>query len=213
MKKVLILALFAVTAAAMADPFTVNGAGFAIPDNDTAVGGSSSGTWGGSGGAITSIDSVTLTGISHTFIGDLRVWLEHNGQIFTLFQRPGTGTFGLGADLNGTYTFDLVSAQTLEQGGAGATVTPGNYRAAHQTNELNLTPGNNTVMSDGTVFNGGSVLGAWTLHITDGAATDTGSLGQGWSATGTYSTVPEPASMAALGLGALALIRRRRNKK
>jgi hypothetical protein len=51
----------------------------------------------------------------------------------------------------------------------------------------------------------------WTLTIVDRAGGDTGSI-SGWSAEGTYTAVPEPASMAVLGLGAAALIRRRRRK-
>jgi hypothetical protein len=69
----------------------------------------------------------------------------------------------------------------------------------------------NSILSSGSVFNGMDPNGTWTLRIVDGAAGDTGTLGS-WSAAGTYAAVPEPATMAVLGLGAAALLRRRRRK-
>jgi len=218
MKKLLTLAVLSVSAAAMADPWSVVGAGGSVPDNN-AGGFTSSANFTGAAGSITGITSVTLQTFSHTWVGDLTIWLEHGANRFTLMQRPrgdatATSTVGDSSNMLGTYTFDVVSATTIEQAAATSNLTThnilaGSYRAAHQTNELATTVGLNDVLSDGSVFNGMDPNGTWTLRITDGAAGDLGTL-QGWSAEGTYTAVPEPASMAALGLGVAALLRRRR---
>jgi hypothetical protein len=47
------------------------------------------------------------------------------------------------------------------------------------------------------------------MTVSDHAFGDIGAYGD-WSVTGDYDAVPEPATMAVLGLGVAALIRRRR---
>lgn len=214
MKKVLIIsALTVVTGSAMAATFNVTGgAGGAIPDNDT-TGISTTGAFSGLAGSITGLTSVTVTGLTHTWVGDVRGYLTYGSAKFTLFQHPGTGTFGHSDDLQaGDYTFDVVSTNTIESwAAANVNIPAGTYRAAHQSDESAVVPGTNSVLSDGNVFNGMDPNGTWTLTFVDRASGDLGSF-TGWSAAGTYDAVPEPASMLALGAGALALVRRRRSK-
>ena len=57
-------------------------------------------------------------------------------------------------------------------------------------------------------FNGMALAGTWTLKIWDQASGDTGAVGD-WAFN--VTATPEPGTMAALGLGAVALIRRRRS--
>ena len=203
-------AIAVVTASSYAAVFSATGVGGAIPDNNT-TGLVQTASFAGPAGSITGITSVTLFNLTHTWIGDVRAHVEFGGQRFTLFQRPGTGTFGMDGNFNlGTYVFDVVSSTTVESFGAAATNrTPGNYRAAHQVNETALTVGANSVLSSGAVWNGMDPNGTFTLVMVDGAGGDTGSVGD-WTVEGTYNAVPEPATMAVLGLGAAALLRRRR---
>ena len=58
-------------------------------------------------------------------------------------------------------------------------------------------------------FAGSALAGNYQLQISDFEAGDTGALGS-WSFNVTPQAVPEPTTMAALGLGAVALVRRRR---
>lgn len=216
MKALSALAMFAVAGASMAAGFTVTGTGGAIPDNNT-TGFSNTANFSGPAGSITSIDSVQIFNLNHTWVGDLIMYVEHGGQRFTLFQRvQGDGGTGAGdsSNLGGTYIFDTISSQTLEANAGSNTSTSyvvpgGSYRAAHQTNELATTVAPNSVFSSGSVFNGMDPNGGWTIHATDGAGADTGSFGD-WVVKGQYNAVPEPATMAALGLGVAALLRRRR---
>lgn len=214
MRKIFTLSILAAAAVSQADVFSMSGGAITITDNTT---NSSSGAFSGAAGSITSLDRVTVFAISHTWVGDLTVRLNYGGQMFTLFHRPkGTSTSTAGSSNNfAGVTLDfLPSATTTIDSIVDATTTTnipgGTYRAAHQTVEnQTTTSANNTVLSDHNVFNGLDPNGSWTMSITDSAGGDVGSI-QGWAAAGTYAAVPEPATMAALGLGVAALLRRRR---
>lgn len=199
----------AVAAIAVADPFSVVGTGGAIPDND-AGGVVGSGNFAGTPGSITSLDRVTIFEINHSWVGDLTAILSHGGTDFYLFHRPGTGTFGHSDDLAGTYDFIPGASLTIDQAAAAATgvVPAGAYLPAWQGSASSI-PGTNGTLSNFNAYNGQDPNGTWTLTIIDLAGGDTGSF-QGFAVAGTYTPVPEPATMMALGLGAAALLRRRK---
>lgn len=214
MRKLLAFAMLATAAYSAADTFSMTGGGITISDNTTT---SSSGSFAGLAGTITHLDSVEVFGITHTWVGDLTVRLNYGGQMFTLFHRvkgSSTSTAGSSNNFAGVnLTFDESTSTTIDSLANATTTTniPGGiYRAAHQTVEnQTTTSANNTVLSDHNVFNGLDPNGSWTMSITDSAGGDVGSI-QSWRATGTYTAVPEPASMAVLGLGVAALLRRRK---
>ena len=214
MRKLLAFALLATAAYSAADSFSMSGGAITIADNTT---NSSSATFSGLAGTITSLDSVEVFAITHTWVGDLTVRLNYGGQMFTLFHRvKGTSTSAAGSSNNFagvSLLFNTSTATTIDSlvDATSATNVPGGtYRAAHQTVEnQTTTSANNTVLSDHNVFNGLDPNGNWTMSITDSAGGDVGSI-QGWRANGTYTAVPEPASMAVLGLGVAALLRRRK---
>lgn len=188
MKNVALLSIAALAGTAAAQTF--NGAGFSIPDNTPA--GASSSIVIGSGGNVQDL-TVTLQGMSHTWVGDLIISLSNGSTSVNLTNRPGNPatTFGYSWDLGGDYTFDDAAAQTWEGVGSAFTGT--------------LASGSYAPEGALSSFNGGSLVGTWTLTISDNAGGDLGSL-QGW----TLTNVPAPSAMALLGLGGLVAGRRRR---
>lgn len=172
-----------------------NGAGFAIPDNSAAGPGSAS-----SSIVITDAGSVqdltvTLTGMNHTWVGDLIITLSNGSSSIDLINRTGNGptsTFGFSWNLDGDYTFDDAAGQSFEgfgNPGTGVILSSGSYAPEGALSS----------------FNGGSLAGTWTLSISDNATGDTGGL-SGW----TLTNVPAPSAVALLGLGGLVAGRRRR---
>jgi hypothetical protein len=85
-------------------------------------------------------------------------------------------------------------------------LTTGNYFIVAETTDTNLSGGwafNNAGNSGSMIFNNGTANGPWnTFSATEMAVRVNGT-----------AVVPEPATFAVLGLGALALIRRRRSVK
>lgn len=195
MKKILVLSMLAVAGASQA--VLVCGNGGAIPDNAPSSPFTSTITITDGG----TLNSITLVGLSHTWAGDLIATVS--GGVGSLMNRVGatvTGNVGDSSDFGGDYTFsnsggDLWAAAAAA--GGTAIIAGGNYRATGANSSAPLT-------LPGTIG-----PGTYTLTISDNAGLDTGSL-NGWCID--YTPVPEPATMAVLGAGALALIRRRRSK-
>lgn len=217
MKKILGIALMATMAgAAMAQVTYGPGAGFAIPDSPAA--GASSDIVIGAGGPISSMNWVSLN-VTHTWAGDLIARITHvdTGTEVHLFSRVGSTTAGGAGDssnLDGTYRFfetgASFAAAAAAAPGTNDLIATGDY--ARSSHALGAGAG----LSNGVLqynantfanFAGESLAGTWRLTVSDHAGADLGSVAE-WHFNAT--AVPEPASMAALGLGVAALLRRRR---
>lgn len=193
------------TSASFADITDNSGAGFNIPDNDPA--GIFSTINIAADETITDV-TVTLFGLSHTWVGDVTAEVTHDGtSTAVLFERVGDtgGTSGDSSAFGGDYTFadggaDLWAA--ADAAGFGEVIAAGTYAASGLAN---------APVSLSASFSGESTQGNWTLFMNDVAQGDTGSI-TGWGISfSSSSAIPEPGSFALLGaLGLGCVIRRRR---
>lgn len=196
----LLAGLGAGTAAAGPMTFTYTGSPVNIPDNNST--GVNLTITVPNGTPVLSFTDATLSGLSHSWVGDLIATLTHipSGRTANLFNRVGRVNVGNGdsTNLGDTYTFtDTASQRLIDVAGPlpGNVVVPGGaYRA--------------TTVSDGlvnlnTAFGGlADAGGTWQLNISDNAPQDSGSIG-GFSIT--FESVPpppipEPATLAVFGL-------------
>ncbi|HVE58178.1 MAG TPA: FG-GAP-like repeat-containing protein [Pyrinomonadaceae bacterium] len=130
----------------------------------------------GISGAPTNVE-VNMTG-THSYVGDLKATLfAPNGSSFTIFGYTGataTTSFGSGADLAGTYNFKDSAAGTNWWTAAVNTPVPvGDYRTTVSGPTTNPAAVTNLTAAFAGVTNPN---GTWTLRLTDGASTDTGSI-------------------------------------
>jgi len=132
--------------------------------------------------------SVTVSNINHSYASDLCLLLAApSGQNVALMANAG-GAFPL-ADVS--LTFDDAAALPVPT----TQITSGTYQpAAYSPPEW---PAPAPLPPYGTnlaVFNGADPNGVWSLYAYDDAASDSGSIGQGWylTITTTFDSVPAP---------------------
>ncbi|WP_169978084.1 proprotein convertase P-domain-containing protein [Tautonia rosea] len=160
--------------------------------------------------AITDV-TVTLLGLTHTWVGDLIASLTHvdSGTTVDLFNRiDRTGNSGVGdaSDFNGDYAFNDAFTGDLwaaaKGGGNNFDIPGGDYFATTVEGSVSLL----------SAFNGVLAAGTWRLSISDNADGDSGSLGS-WQLR--LTAIPEPSSIVLVGLASVVgvgvgLHRRRR---
>jgi len=132
-----------------------------------------------------------LTNLTHTWDRDLILSLIHGSTTVVLSNRRGS----FGDNYIGT-TFDDDATTAVS---AGAAPFTGSFRPEELL----------------SAFNGQDAFGLWTFRVSDNAFADTGSINSwGLDISGSSQNVPEPASLALMGLGlaGLAATRRRRAK-
>ncbi len=196
-KSLLILALGVVGASANATVFVFSGgpvtitSGVATMNNFNVV---------GLDGAIVDVN-LRMIGISHTWPDDIGAVLANNAGANTiLFDGPGGSTdiVGLSWQFDDSGATPLPNADPLVSG----IFKPGQ----NEWNDpfTNITGPYGTTMAG---LNGGS-NGTWVLHVEDFVTGDNGTIQE--TSLIITTAVPEPATMTALALGAVAFIRRRR---
>jgi subtilisin-like proprotein convertase family protein len=189
-----ILACASLCATAAANNFSVNGGGGAIPDCPN-----SPGTWNvqptwatltstvAVANPVTSITAVKLLGLTHTYRGDVHVFIEDPaGARYNVVVRPGFdgSASGNSGDYSaGDYTFVQSGGGSVNQGATN--IAPGTYNQFLNTGGGMWTSGtyviNNTPLNSIT-----GPAGTWTLNIVDWWNLDTGSI-TGWTLEGTDS--------------------------
>jgi hypothetical protein len=130
-----------------------------IPDNDPT--GLSETITISSGGTVEDLN-ISLD-VTHTWVGDIIVTIEHNGTTVTLMDRPGVpaGTFGCSDDNISAVFDDEAGTSTVED------VCPGTDPGLN---------GDFLPMEALSAFDGMDYNGDWTLTISDNATGDTGTL-------------------------------------
>ncbi|MFM6270925.1 MAG: proprotein convertase P-domain-containing protein, partial [Dolichospermum sp.] len=112
---------------------------------------------------IASFNSVTISGFTHDWYGDLRAFLSNGTtevQLFRTQWSPDNATFtNLGrSDLSGNYTF----------------ATTGNNWYSHST--IVVPPATYASSQTLSAFNGSALNGTWTLRVEDRGEQETGSF-------------------------------------
>ena len=200
----LLLSLGSTQAATVTYPMAVT---TVIPDND-ANGVLQTITVSNSGLASLSLVTIALT-TTGGWNGDLYAYLEHNGVLTVLLNRPGRSlsqpdgspTSGMSLLLNDAALTDVHTAP----GALSGTFQP-DGRFIDPSLSLDTTP-RTDLLAD---FTPTSPNGVWRLFIADVAGGDEATL-VSWSLSLTGPSVPEPASIGLLSFASLLALRRRRN--
>ena len=149
-----------------------NGATITLVDNASASPYPSTITISGMAGTISKV-TATLRGFGHAYPEDVDVVLvSPDGQTVSLMGAAGGGTSVSGA----TLTFDDDAAGVL-----GTPILSGTYLPSGMAATMNSpapAPPYGAAMAD---LNGGNPNGDWKLYALDAAATDAGSIAQGWA--------------------------------
>ena len=143
------------------------------------------------GVAVTSVDSIEIQGLSHSWCGDTMAVLEDPAGVgHLIWLRPGylnTGNFGNSGDFDGgdyTIVGDGSGASLPTTSGAGGAAA-GTYNQTFSSGGVTWVSGNhginNTAMGSIT-----GPAGDWVLNIYDWAGGDSGSF-QGWTLNGNGS--------------------------
>ncbi len=140
------------------------------------------------GVAVTSIDSIQIDGLAHSWIGDTQATLEDpTGVEHLIWLRPGylaTGNFGNSGDFDGG-TYTIVG----DGSGASLPTTSGTVGPAAGTYNQSFASGGATWVSGTNGINNTPMAsitgpaGNWTLNIYDWAGGDSGSF-SGWTLYG-----------------------------
>ncbi len=131
------------------------------------------------------ITSVTLTNISHTWESDISVLLQSpaNTNVILMSAVSGTENGGFGI-LNKTYTFSDAAPTGLNP--AGPTNASGTYKPTNNSTTRNWpAPGPGVVVQPLnpllSSFNAGALNGTWNLYVFDAAAGDVGQIAGGYN--------------------------------
>lgn len=197
MKYLALLACMGCGAAAFGQSFSSTGGPYAIPDSDpNGVKATVDVT-----GSVGALKSVSFTNLHHSWVGDLTMTLtDPNNNSVSIMNRAGVGpnsTFGLSFDLSGANSYSFVPGTADLWANTSNPLPSGAYSPFDNNNGTEVM----------TNYSGVGGSGTWSLFVTDSAGGDTGGFDV---VTLTFTPVPEPASLAILGLGALALLRRRK---
>ena len=185
---------------ASAGPVTgTNSIAQGIPDNNP-TGVSSVINFGASG--LINFNSLSVVvAMDHTWLGDLVVTLSNGSNTVMLMDRPGSpipSALGDSSNLSATrpLTFSA-TASILNPAEAMGLLCTGT-----QTVGVNLLCSNTIFLPQQSlsVFNGTNIQGNWTLNVSDRASSDVGRLASWTLNADVTSQVPEPGSLALVGL-------------